>query len=311
MKENRKAFITAEITGVMYSSRMSPYLPVTPQQIIDDAVRSYEAGASVAHIHTRNPSTGEPDADIAQMREIVGGIQRRCDMIVCVGSDGSQAMSLEERLAPISDLQPEMADCNADSMNVALSDASEKILTGFGWRKPYLHETGGCAFTNACANMEIFVRAMNTNKTCPQFEIYDPGMLNNVACFVKSGIVKSPVYLQFVLGVQGGIPASVKNLLFLKETADLLLGERGYIWCAAAVGRHQLPMAAAALAMRGNVRVGLGDSLYLRTHVLAQSNAEQVTAVRSIADALDIELAVPSEVRSILGLKGSDRVVLV
>ncbi|WP_369282483.1 3-keto-5-aminohexanoate cleavage protein [Oscillibacter sp. GMB15532] len=310
MNQNRKAFITAEITGTVYGSGMSPYLPVMPQQMIDEAVRSYEAGASIAHVHTRSPSTGEPDADIARTLEIVGGIQRRCDMIVCVGSCGSQTASFEERLAPVSKLQPEMADCNIDSMNFAISDVSERILDGYGWRKPYLRETGGCALTNACANMEMFVRAMNTNETRPQFEIHDPSMLNTVACFVKSGIVRPPVYLQFVLGVQGGISASVKNLLFLKETADLLLGVDGYIWCAAAVGRHQLPMAATALAMGGNVRVGLGDSLYLRAHVLAQSNAEQVTAVRSIADAMDIELAVPSEVRSMLGLKGSDRVVL-
>lgn len=310
MNQNKKAFITAEITGAAYDLGMSPYLPITSQQIIDEAVRSYEAGASVAHIHTRNASVGESDGDMARICEIVGGILRRCDVIVCIGSGGSQWMSLEERLMPISELQPEIADCNVGLMNAASSGITEKNSDRHGFEKSDLRKAKGCAFTDICANMETFMRVMKANETCPEFEIYDPSMLNNVTCFVKSGIVKPPVYLQFVLGAQGGVAASVKNLLFLKETADLLLGKGNYIWCAGGVGRQQMAMAAAALAMGGNVRVGLGDSLYLRSRVLAQSNAEQVTAVRSVADALDIELATPAEVRGILGLKGSHRVVL-
>ncbi len=310
MNQNKKAFITAEITGAAYDLGMSPYLPITSQQIIDEAVRSYEAGASVAHIHTRTASVGGPDGDVARICEIVGGILRRCDVIVCVGSGGSQTMSPEERLKPIAQLQPEIADCNVGPMNAGSSGITEKNSDRRGLEKLNLRKARRGAFTDVCANMETFMRLMEANETRPEFEIYDPSMLNNVTCLVKSGLVKPPVYLQFVLGAQGGVAASVKNLLFLKETADLLLGDGNYIWCAGGVGRQQMAMAAAALAMGGNVRVGLGDSLYLRSRVLAQSNAEQVTAVRSVADALDIELATPAEVRGILGLKGSHRVIL-
>lgn len=303
--KSKKIFITAAITGAVHVPSMSPHLPITPQQIIEDAVRSYEAGASTCHLHTRNPETGAPDADIELMREVVEGIQRRCDMICCVTTGASQMMSLEERLAPIPALQPELATCNAGSMNFVLADIAEKIPDGYGWEKPYLTGTRNNTFSNTYTGLETYVRTMNANGTRPEFEVYDPGMINNIAYFVKKGVIQTPVYMQFVMGIQGGIPASVKNLLFLKETADLLLGEDQFFWSVAAAGRYQMPMAATALALGGNVRVGLEDNLYLRAHVLAQSSADQVLAVRNIADALGIEIATAAEVRALMGLKSA------
>ena len=302
---NRKIFITAAITGAVHVPSMSPYLPITPQQIIEDAVRAYEAGAATCHLHTRDPKTGAPDASIELMREVVSGIQRRCDMICCVTTGASQMMSLEERLAPIPALQPELATCNAGSMNFVLADIAEKIPDGCGWEKPCLTGTRNNTFSNTYTGLETYVRTMNANGTRPEFEVYDPGMINNIAYFVKKGVIQTPVYMQFVMGIQGGIPASVKNLLFLKETADLLLGEDHFFWSVAAAGRYQMPMAAATLALGGNVRVGLEDNLYLRAHVLAQSSADQVLAVRNIADALGLEIATSAEVRAMMGLKGA------
>ena len=309
MKKRKKVFITAAITGAVHVPSMSPYLPVTPQQIIDDAVRAYEAGASNCHLHTRNPETGAPDASIDLMREVVAGIQHRCDMICCVTTGASQMMTLEERLAPIPALQPELATCNAGSMNFVLADIAEKIPDGYGWEKPYLIGTKNNTFSNTYIGLETFIRTMNANGTRPEFEVYDPGMINNIAYFVKKGLVKTPAYIQFVMGIQGGIPASVKNLLFLKETADLLLGEGQYVWSAAAAGRYQMPIAAAALSMGGNVRVGLEDNLYLRPHVLAQSSADQVSAVRGITDALGIDIASAAEVREMMCLKGAPQML--
>ena len=230
-------------------------------------------------------------------------------MSCCVTTGASQMMTLEERLAPIPALQPELATCNAGSMNFVLADIAEKIPDGYGWEKPYLIGTKNNTFSNTYIGLETFIRTMNANGTRPEFEVYDPGMINNIAYFVKKGLVKTPAYIQFVMGIQGGIPASVKNLLFLKETADLLLGEGQYVWSAAAAGRYQMPIAAAALSMGGNVRVGLEDNLYLRPHVLAQSSADQVSAVRGITDALGIDIASAAEVREMMCLKGAPQML--
>lgn len=310
MRKSGKIFVTSAVTGAVHVPSMSPYLPITQQQIIDDAVRAYEAGAAAVHVHTRNPMTGEPDSNIERMREVVSGIHRRCDLIVCVTTGANQLLSLEARLAAIPALQPEVASCNAGSMNYVLSDIAQRIPDGFGWEKPYLEKTQDNVFTNTYKSIEAYIRTMNASGTRPEFEVYDPGMINNIAYFVNKGIIKMPLYLQFILGIQGGIPATAKNLIFLLDTAKELLGANNFIWSVAAAGKHQMPIAAVALALGGNIRVGLEDNLYLRPHVLAQSSGEQVIAVRSIADALGMELATPSEVREMLQLKGADQVIL-
>ena len=152
--------------------------------------------------------------------------------------------------------------------------------------------------------MERYVRTMNENGTRPEFEVYDTAMINNVAYFVREGLIETPVYLQFVLGITGGLPATVANLNFLYETACKQLGD--FHWSVAGAGRHQMAMAATALALGGNVRVGLEDNLYLTPGVLAQSSGEQVAAVRNMAQTLGLEVATAAETRKILGLKGPD-----
>lgn len=304
MTTKKKIFITAALTGAVHVPSMSPYLPITPQQIVDEAARSYEAGAAVVHLHTRDPQTGEPDASLELMGQVLDGIRRRCDVICCVTTGASQMMTLEERLAPIPAFRPELASCNAGSVNFVLADIAKKIPDGFGWEKPYLTGTRGNIFSNTFNSMEQYVRTMNENGTRPEFEVYDTAMINNVAYFVREGLVKTPVYLQFVLGITGGLPATVANLNFLYETACRQLGD--FHWSVAGAGRHQMAMAATALALGGNVRVGLEDNLYLTPGVLAQSSGEQVAAVRNMAQTLGLEVATAAETRKILGLKGPD-----
>lgn len=306
MKKSKKIFITAALTGAVHVPSMSPYLPITPQQLVDEGVRAREAGAAVVHIHTRNPETGEPDASLELMGEVLEGIQKRCDVICCVTTGASQLMSLEERLAPIPAFQPELASCNAGSVNFVLADIAKKIPDGFGWEKPYLTRTRGNVFSNSYDSLEQYIKTMNENGTRPEFEVYDTAMIHNIAYFIREGVVRTPVYLQFVLGITGGLPATVQNLVFLYETACRELGE--FHWSVAGAGRHQMAMAAASLALGGNVRVGLEDNLYLTPGVLAKSSGEQVAAVAEMAGILGLEVATPAEVRQMLELKGSARV---
>lgn len=304
---SKKVIITAAVTGAVHVPSMSPYLPITPQDIIEDAIKAYEAGAAVVHIHARNPETGEPTSEIAVMRQIVSGIARRCDAAICITTGGSQMMTAEERLAPVFSLRPELASCNAGSVNFVLAPIAEKIKEfKYDWEMRYLEGTRNNVFTNTFLGLEKYINAMNANGTRPEFEIYDVGMINNIAYFLKKGLIKRPVYIQFVMGILGGIPATVDNLIYLHKTAREQLGE--FNWSVGAAGRAQLPLAAVALAMGGNVRIGLEDNIYIKPGILAKSSAEQVSAVKSIAQTLGLETATPDEARKILQLKGKEKV---
>lgn len=301
-----KIIITAAVTGAVHVRSMSPYLPITPQEIIDDSVRACEAGAAVVHIHARNPETGEPSSDKELMKKIISGIKQRCDVIVCITTGGSQMMTVKERLSPIPLMKPELASCNAGSMNFVLADLADRIKESYPWEKKYFAGTRDHVFANTYLGMEQYINVMNENGTRPEFEVYDAGMINNIAYFVRQGIVKRPIYLEFVLGIQGGIPATPDNLVFLRNSADKLLGE--YVWSAAAAGKYQMSNAAVALALGGNVRIGLEDNLFIRPGQLAHSNADQVKAVRTMAEILGKEIATPAQAREILGLKGKENV---
>lgn len=302
----RKIIITAAITGAVHTPGMSPYLPITQKEIIDDAVKAKEAGASVVHIHARNPENGEPTSDINLLKEIVSGIKEKCDVAICITTGGQIGMSLEERIAAIPVLKPELASCNAGSINFVLEPSAKKLKPKFSWEKLFLEGTKDLIFSNTFKSLEYYVEEMNRVNTRPEFEVYDIGMINNIAHFVKEGVIRKPIYLQFVMGILGGIPATVENLVFMVKTAKEQLGEVN--WSVAAAGKHQFPITTAALTMGGNVRVGLEDNLYLKPKVLAKSSAEQVTQIREIAQGLGFEIASPDEARSILGLKGKNEV---
>lgn len=303
----KKAILTAAITGAVHVSSMNPHLPITPQEIIHQSVEACKAGAAVVHIHARDPQSGEPSSDLSLMRTIVSGIKAQCDVIVCITTGASQMMSVEERLSVIPALKPELASCNAGSMNFVLAGLVPQLPPDTPpWERQYLSGTYDNIFANTYHSMETYIRTMEENGTIPEFEVYDAGMINNIAYFRKKGILTCPIYIQFVLGIQGGLPASVDNLVFLRATAEQQLGR--FSWSVAAAGRHQFPIAAAALAMGGNARVGLEDNLYIRPHVLAESNAQQVCAVATLAQTVGREIATPTEARSMLGLKGMDQV---
>ncbi len=303
----QKLIITAAVTGAVHVPSMTPYLPITPEQIIDDAVAAGEAGAAVVHIHARNPETGRPTSDLSLMAEIVSGIKKRSEIVICITTGGQLGMSLEERIAPVSVFKPELASCNAGSVNFVLAPAAAKIKQPlYDWEIPFLEGTNDLVFANTFKGLEYYITTMNQHGTLPEFEVYDVGMVNNIAYFIKKGIVKKPVYIQFVMGILGGIPATIDNLNFLVKTAKEQIGE--FEWSCAAAGRHQMPLTTAAVAMGGNVRVGLEDNIFSKPGILAKASSEQVTLIRNVADALGRDVASPAEARTILGLKGNDKV---
>lgn len=302
-----KLIITAAITGGIHVPAQSPYLPITPDQIVDEAVRAWAAGAAIAHIHVRDTETGKPIARNDLYREVAQKIKERCNMVLCITTGGGLGMTLEQRIQVVPDLQPELASFNMGSINFALYPAINKIKEfKFDWERPYLEMTEDFAFTNTFKAMKYFCGIMNKNLTKPELEIYDVGMINNTAHLIQQGFLKKPVYLQFVMGILGGIPASVENLVFLLDQARHLIGD--FEWSVCAAGRNQMQLATAALSLGGNVRVGLEDSVYLGKGVLAKSNAEQVEKIVRIARELSIDIASSDEVRQRLGLKGLDQV---
>ena len=305
MKE--KTIITAAVTGSIHTPTMSPYLPITPEQIADDAVAAAEAGAAVVHVHGRNPETGQPTPDLEVMREIVRRIKARCNAVVCITTGGGLGMTVEQRVAPVTLYRPEMASLNGGSMNFALFPALDKFKEFLHpWEPQYLAATEDLIFPNTFKSIREFCRIFLLNETKPEFEIYDAGMVNNLAVLIQRGHIKRPVYLQFVMGVLGGITPSPENLMFLLDYARRLIGEFEFSVCVA--GRAQFPICTQSVLLGGNCRVGLEDNLFLEKGQLAKSNAEQVAKMARIIRELGSEPATPDEARQILGLKGPDRV---
>ena len=307
MAKQNKIIITAAVTGATHTPSLSPYFPSTPEQIIEDAVKAHEAGAAVVHVHARDPKDCTPTPDINIMREIVSSIKRQCNAVVCITTGGAVWMSSEQRLAPAVELKPELASCNAGSVNFVFSDLASKIKDPrFDWEIPYLKRTNELVFTNTFTGLEYYLNTMNEHAIRPEFEVYDVGMVNNIAYFKEKGLVREPVYLQFVMGILGGIPATVDNLVYLVKTAREQIGD--FVWSCAAAGKAQFPLVTAALTMGGTARVGLEDNLYLLPGVLAKSSGEQVIQIKEIAKRLGLEIADADEARQILALKGSENV---
>ena len=302
-----KTIITAAVTGSIHTPTMSPYLPVTPQQIADEAVAACEAGAAVVHVHGRNPETGQPSPDLEVMREIVRKIKARCNAVICITTGGGLGMTVEQRVAPVTLYRPEMASLNGGSMNFALFPALDKFKEfKHDWEPQYLAMTEDLIFPNTFKSIREFCRIFLMNETKPEFEIYDAGMVNNLAVLIQRGHIKRPVYLQFVMGVLGGITPSPENLMFLLDYARKLIGEFDFSVCVA--GRAQFPICTQSVLLGGHCRVGLEDNLFLEKGQFAKSNAEQVGKMARIIRELGSEPATPDEARQILGLKGLNRV---
>jgi len=304
---NDKVIITAAITGSIHTPTMSPYLPITPREIADEAVRSYEAGAAVCHIHARNPETGQPTPDVNIIKEIITSIKSRCNIVICITTGGGFGMTIEQRVAPVSLYRPELASFNAGSMNFALFPVIPRYPSWkYEWEKQFLAMTEDNIFANTFKSMREYCAVFNETGTKPELEIYDSGMVNNIAFMIQAGYLKKPVYIQFVMGVLGGITASPENLLFLADYARRQIGDFVFSVCVA--GRAQFPICTLSLLIGGNCRVGLEDNLYLEKGKMAKSNAEQVAKMVRIAQEVGVQPASPDEARKILGLKGSDKV---
>jgi len=304
-----KRIITAAITGAIHTPTMSRFLPITPEQIIDEVLASHEAGAAIAHIHVRDPKTGLPSADQDLFLKIITEVKKHSDMVICTTTGGRLGESTEKRVKVVSTIEPELASLNAGSLNFALFHVADKFKGWkYDWEEMYLHATEDYIFPNTFKTMREFLQAFEQGETKPEFEIYDVGMINNLAYLIQNGQVKTPVYLQFVMGILGGIPATPENMVFLLETARKSIRKFEFSVCAA--GRHQFKMCTQSILLGGHARVGLEDNLFLEKGVLAKSNAEQVKKIIRIAAELEIEPATPAEARQILGLKGSEKLKL-
>ena len=302
-----KKVITAALTGAIHTPSMSPHLPITPEQLINEAVAAHAAGAAVVHLHVRNPENGMPNADQDLFKQIAVEVKKQCDVVLCTTTGGALGEPVEKRVKVASTLKPEVASLNAGSLNFALFHVLDKMKDWkYDWEKQYLGFTEDFIFPNTFKTMREFLEIFNQVGTKPEFEIYDVGMINNLAYAIQSDWIKKPVYLQFVMGILGGIPATPQNLIFLYETAQKAIGEFEFSVCAA--GKNQFYMGTQSFLLGGHARVGLEDNLYIGKGQLAKSNAEQVEKIVRIARELDCEPATPDEARQILGLKGLDNV---
>ena len=308
MAEPQKVIITCAVTGAIHTPSMSPHLPVTPEEIADAAIGAAEAGAAIVHLHARDPKTGRPDQRPEAFKPFLDVIKQRSGCVVNLTTGGAPGMTIEERVRPAASFAPEVASLNMGSMNFGLYPMLNRFKEfEHDWERQHLENSRNIVFKNTYADIEYILTTCAENDTRFEFECYDISHLYNLAHFLDRGLVKPPLFVQSVFGILGGIGPHPEDVQHMKRTADRLFGQ-SYRWSVLGAGRNQLPIAAMAAAMGGNVRVGLEDSLWLGKGRLAESNAAQVKAARQIIEGLGREVASADEARSILELKGGDRV---
>ena len=301
----RKTIITCAITGSVHTPSMSPYLPVTPEEIIEASGGAAEAGAAIIHLHARDPETGKPDQTPAAFGRFLPQIQQRTNAVLNLTTGGAAWMKVEERVRPAELFQPEVASLNMGSMNFGIFPMLQRFKEfKYDWEAKHLEGSRDIVFRNSFADIEYVLAKCAESGTRFEFECYDTSHLYNLAHFLERGLVKPPLFVQSVFGILGGIGPHPEDVMHMKRTADRLFGNQ-YRWSVLGAGRHQLPIAAMSAAMGGNVRVGLEDSLWLGAGQLAESNAAQVRKVRQIIEGLGLEIATPDEAREILSLKGA------
>jgi uncharacterized protein (DUF849 family) len=306
----RKVIISCAVTGSIHTPSMSPHLPLTPRQIADEAIAAAREGAAVLHLHARDPEDGRPSFDPAVFRQFLPAIAQASDAVINITTGGSHTMTLEQRLAAALDVSPEMASCNMGSMNFGYFQVLDKLKEfRFGWEQEYLAGSKDRIFRNTFTDIEYIFSVLHGHRTRFEFECYDVGHLYTLKHFVDRGLMPGMLFIQFAMGILGGIGADPENLTHMKRVADKLFGD-GYQFSVLAAGRHQIPMATQALLLGGHVRVGLEDSLFVGRGQLARSNAEQVRQIRGTAESLGLEIASPDDARRLLGLKGRETVKL-
>lgn len=310
MAKADKVIISCAVTGSVHTPSMSPYLPITPDQIVEQAVDAAKAGAAILHLHARNPLDGSPTPDPKVFDQFVPRIKAATDAVINITTGGSMRMTLEQRLAYPLQAKPEMCSLNMGSMNFTIHPAARKIQEWIHpWEKPYVEGMEDLIFRNTFKDIKHILQTLGDEcGTRFEFECYDVGHLYTLAHFVDEGLIKGPLFIQSIYGILGGIGADPENLTVMRSTADRLFGRENYRFSVLGAGRHQMPLLTVAAVMGGNVRVGLEDSLYLGKGELAHSCADQVHKIRRILEELSLEIATPDEARAMLGLKGKDAV---
>ncbi|WP_395678349.1 3-keto-5-aminohexanoate cleavage protein [Inquilinus sp.] len=305
----RKVIISCAVTGSIHTPSMSPHLPCTPDEIASEAIAAAEAGAAILHLHARDPADGRPSPDPELFLQFLPRIKQATDAVVNITTGGSAMMTLDDRLAAALRAKPEMCSLNMGSMNFGTYPALDRIKSfTHEWEPKLLEASRDAIFRNTFKDIEFILRRLGEEDGARfEFECYDVGHLYTLAHFRDRGLVKGPLFVQFVLGVLGGIGPDPENLIHLKTTADKLFGA-DYHFSVLGAGRHQMPLVTLSAILGGNVRVGLEDSLYLGRGELAKSNADQVRRIRTILEALSLEIATPAEARALLALKGGDQV---
>jgi len=306
-----KLILTCALTGSIHTPTMSPHLPVTPDEIVEQGLAAAEAGAAILHLHARDPATGRPSSDPANFAAFLPRLKQGCEAILNLTTGGNATMTLDERLAAPLAAEPEMCSLNMGTMNFALYPMAARYDTWkHDWEKPFLEGTDDLVFKNTPRDIETVLRKMGEERGARfEFECYDMSHLYMLAHFAERALVSPPFFIQFVFGVLGGMGADPENLTHMVRLADKMFG-KDYAFSVLAAGRSQMPMAAIAAGMGGHVRVGLEDSLMIARGRLADSNARQVEKARLIVEALGRELATPDEARAMLGLKGADRTAI-
>ena len=309
MAANGKVIVTCAVTGAIHTPTMSDHLPLTPDEIADQAVGAAEAGAAILHLHARDPRDGRPTPDPAVFMEFLPRIKQGTDAVVNITTGGGLGMTVEERLAAALVARPEVASLNMGSMNFGIFPAADRYTSWkHDWEEPYLRGTDDFIFRNTFKDIGRILRELGeAHGTRFEFECYDVGHLYNLAHFLDRGLVRPPLFVQTIFGILGGIGPDKENLAFMKQTADRLFGD-AWEWSVLGAGRHQMSLCTMGALMGGNVRVGLEDSLHAGRGRLARSNAEQVAKIRRILEELSLEIAAPAEARERLGLKGGDLV---
>jgi len=307
-RSRRKVIITCAVTGAIHTPSMSPHLPVTADEIADAAIGAHEAGAAIVHLHARDPKDGRPDQRPEAFAPFLARIKKACNVVVNITTGGAPTMLVDERVKPCAHFKPEVASLNMGSMNFGLYPMLERFKEfKHDWERPYLEGSVDRIFKNTFKDIAFILETCNANGTRFEIECYDIGHLYTLRHFADRGIVKPPFFIQSVFGILGGIGPHPEDVAHMRRTADRLFGDQ-YLWSVLGAGRNQLPIAAQSVALGGNVRVGLEDSLWIGPGELAKSNAQQVRAARQVIEGLGYEVATPDEARAMLKLKGGANV---
>jgi uncharacterized protein (DUF849 family) len=305
-----KVIISCAVTGAIHTPSMSPYLPVTASEIASSALEAAEAGAAIVHLHARNPETGQPDQEPELFRPFLEVIKQSSDVVINLTTGGAPWMSVDERMRPAVQYQPEVASLNMGTMGFGLFPMLKRYKDfKHDWEAKALEASRDLVFKNTYSDIERLLGILSPLGIKFEFECYDTSHLYNLAHFLDRKLVTPPLFVQTVFGILGGIGAHPDDVMHMKRTADRLFGDQ-YRWSVLGAGARQMPIVAMAAAMGGNVRVGLEDSLWAGKGRLARSNAEQVRAARQIIEGLGLAVASAAEARQILALKGGDRTAI-